>query len=305
MEETIEFYGFRGNIIFPNQVTLFSLGFENNSKDKNQVFTNFFKELKENGRVDSEYQKRRYYLIFINQYDTIIHCQLARERIYDKYEMTREKIIGTKDQDYPFINVFVELKTQKFLIESKTIIFENYNTCSDVIQNIMNKYLKKIDATIDINPIIEEQEFWSFFIEDNEVKNLNFNLAVPNLFDASDDATSFLNDARDNVGASNVSLNFSNSEGRLKPNKEGIESFVKYTSAGGGTWRLNYKDKNGEIKSANSKQKSKKISIKFFREEINNLLDEKKVETIKYEMRKIETIEKFKEELDEKEDNNN
>lgn len=305
MEETIEFYGFRGNIIFPNQVTLFSLGFENNSKDKNQVFTNFFKELKENGRVDSEYQKRRYYLIFINQYDTIIHCQLARERIYDKYEMTREKIIGTKDQDYPFINVFVELKTQKFLIESKTIIFENYNTCSDVIQNIMNKYLKKIDATIDINPIIEEQEFWSFFIEDNEVKNLNFNLAVPNLFDASDDATSFLNDARDNVGASNVSLNFSNSEGRLKPNKEGIESFVKYTSAGGGTWRLNYKDKNGEIKSANSKQKSKKISIKFFREEINNLLDEKKVETIKYEMRKIKTIEKFKEELDEKEDNNN
>lgn len=305
MEETIEFYGFRGNIIFHNQVTLFSLGFENNSKDKNQVFTNFFKELKENGRVDSEYQKRRYYLIFINQYDTIIHCQLARKRIYDKYEMTREKIIGTKDQDYPFINVFVELKTQKFLIESKTIIFENYNTCSDVIQNIMNKYLKKIDATIDINPIIEEQEFWSFFIEDNEVKNLNFNLAVSNLFDASDDATSFLNDARDNVGASNVSLNFSNSEGRLKPNKEGIESFVKYTSAGGETWRLNYKDKNGETKSANSKQKSKKISIKFFREEINNLLDEKKVETIKYEMRKIETIEKFKEELDEKEDNNN
>lgn len=305
MEEIIEFYGFRGNIIFPNQVTLFSLGFENNSKDKNQVFMNFFKELRENGKVDSEYQKRRYYLIFINQYDTVIHCQLARERVYDKYEMTREKIIGTKDQDYPFINVFVELKTQKFLIESKTIIFENYNTCSDVIQNIMNKYLKEIDATIDINPIIEEQEFWNFFIDENEVKSLNFNLAVPNLFDASDDATSFLNDARDNVGASNVSLNFSNSEGKLKPNKEGIESFVKYTSAGGGTWRLSYKDKNGETKSANSKQKSKKISIKFFKEEINNLLDEKKVETIKYEMEKIETIEKFKEGFDEEENNDN
>lgn len=33
MEETVEFYGFRGNIIFPDQVSLFSLGFENNSKD--------------------------------------------------------------------------------------------------------------------------------------------------------------------------------------------------------------------------------------------------------------------------------
>lgn len=46
MEETVEFYGFRGNIIFPDQVTLFSLGFENNSKDKKQVFTNFFEDLK-------------------------------------------------------------------------------------------------------------------------------------------------------------------------------------------------------------------------------------------------------------------
>lgn len=97
MEETIEFYGFRGNIIFPNQITLFSLGFENNSRDKNQVFQNFFEDLKLNGRVDSEYQKRKYYLIFINQYDSIIHCQLARERVLDKYEMTKEKIIGTKD----------------------------------------------------------------------------------------------------------------------------------------------------------------------------------------------------------------
>lgn len=304
MEEMIEFYGFRGNIIFPNQITLFSIGLENNSRDKNQVFKSFFEQLKIDGKIDSKYQKRKYYLIFIKQYDTIIHCQLARERIYDKYEMTNEKIIGKKEQDYPFINVFVELKTQKFLIESKTAIFENYNTCSDVIQNIINKHLKNIDATININPILEEQEFWGFFNDENQVKNLNFNLAVPNLFDASDDATNFLNDDRDNVGASNVSLNFYNSEGKLKPNKNGIDSFVKYTSAGGGTWRLSYIDENGETKKVNSKQRSKKISIRFYNEEINDL-DENEINIIKHELNKIETIEKFKEELNEEEDSDN
>ena len=303
MEETIEFYGFRGNIIFPNQVTLFSLGLENNSRDKNKVFTNFFEELKSSGKVDSEYQKRKYYLIFINQYDSIIQCQLARERIFDKYEMTKEKVIGTKDQDFPFINVFVELKTQKFLIESKTTVFDNYNTCSNVIQNIMNKYLKKVDATINVNPIVEEQKFWKFFEGDNEVKNLTFNLAVPNLFDASDDATRFLNDARDNVGASNVSLNFTNTEGKLQPNKEGIESFVKYTSAGGGTWNLKYKNKNGDTKNVSSEQKSKKISIKFLKNELNSL-NKEKIERIKYEMQKIETIEKFREESSENDSDN-
>ena len=303
MEETIEFYGFRGNIIFPNQVTLFSLGLENNSRDKNKVFTNFFEELKSSGKVDSEYQKRKYYLIYINQYNSIIQCQLARKRIFDKYEMTKEKVIGTKDQDFPFINVFVELKTQKFLIESKTTVFDNYNTCSNVIQNIMNKYLKKVDATINVNPIVEEQKFWKFFEGDNEVKNLTFNLAVPNLFDASDDATRFLNDARDNVGASNVSLNFTNTEGKLQPNKEGIESFVKYTSAGGGTWNLKYKNKNGDTKNVSSEQKSKKISIKFLKNELNSL-NKEKIERIKYEMQKIETIEKFREESSEKDSDN-
>lgn len=279
------------------------MGLENNSRDKNKVFTNFFEELKSSGKVDSEYQKRKYYLIFINQYDSIIQCQLARERIFDKYEMTKEKVIGTKDQDFPFINVLVELKTQKFLIESKTTVFDNYNTCSNVIQNIMNKYLKKVDATINVNPIVEEQKFWKFFEGDNEVKNLTFNLAVPNLFDASDDATRFLNDARDNVGASNVSLNFTNTEGKLQPNKEGIESFVKYTSAGGGTWNLKYKNKNGDTKNVSSEQKSKKISIKFLKNELNSL-NKEKIERIKYEMQKIETIEKFREESSKKDSDN-
>lgn len=304
MDEVIEFYGFRGNIIFPNQITIFSFGYENNSQNKNKVFRSFFEDLKEKGKVDSKYQKRKYYLIFINQYDTIIHCQLARERIYDKYEMTTEKVVGTKEQDFPFINVFVELKSQKFLIESKSVIYENYNTCSDVIENIMNKYLKNIDATISIRPILEEQEFWKFFDGENQVKNLSFNLTVPNLFDASDDATNFLNDARDNIGASNVILNFSNQESNLKPNKNGIDSFVKYASAGGGTWRLKYKNRNGQPKTVNSMQKSKKISISMRKEILNNL-DEESIETINIEMKKLETIEKFKEDSNEKENNSN
>ena len=42
----------------------------------------------------------------------------------------------------------------------------------------------------------------------------------------------------------------------------------------------------------------------IFKEEINNL-EEDKIEIIKYEMQKIETIEKFKEDLNEEKDNDN
>ncbi len=44
--------------------------------------------------------------------------------------------------------------------------------------------------------------------------------------------------------------------------------------------------------------------MRFFKDEINNLGNDK-INLIKFEMQKIETIEKFKEESDEKKDNDN
>lgn len=44
--------------------------------------------------------------------------------------------------------------------------------------------------------------------------------------------------------------------------------------------------------------------MRFFKDEINNLENDK-INLIKFEMQKIETIEKFKEESNEKKDNDN
>lgn len=44
--------------------------------------------------------------------------------------------------------------------------------------------------------------------------------------------------------------------------------------------------------------------MRFFKDEINNLKNDK-INLIKFEMQKIETIEKFKEESNEKKDNDN
>lgn len=296
MSDSIDFYSYRGNIIFSDQVTIYNLGLENNSITKNKIFTEFFDELKKKAKLDSKFNKRVYYLIYINQYETIIHCQLARQREYNKYEMTKDKVIGTRDQDYPYVNIFIELNSQKILIESNETVFENYNTCSTVIQNIMNKHISVKDTTISINPILKEDEFWDFFKEDNRVNQIDFSLCVPNLFDADDDAVDFLKEVEKNVGASDVSLKFSNSKSELRPNKKGIDSFIKYISAGGGNWKLTYKNKDGKSKKANSKNKSIKISIPIKKDILNNALTEVEIGIIKEEMKKIETMDKFKEE---------
>lgn len=295
MNNSIDFYSYRGNIIFSDQITIFNAGLENNSKTKNQIFNEFFQELRRRTKLDSEFKKRVYYLIYINQYDSIIHCQLARQREFNKYEMTKEKVVDKKEKDYPYVNIFIELKSQKILIESNETIFENYNTCSDVIQNIMNKHIRVNDTSICINPIIKEEEFWDFFNTENKVYTIDFSLCAPNLFDAEDDAINFLKEAEKNVGANNVSLKFSNNAGELKPNKRGIDSYVKYISNGGGKWKLIYKNKEGKNRHINSKSKSIKISISIPKENLNNNLTDEEVKLIESEMKKIEGVDKFKE----------
>lgn len=294
MEEYTEYYGFRGNLSFVDQVSVFNIGLENNSETKNKIFKEFFESLKKSNKMESEYQRRMYYLIFIKDYGNIYHCQLARKRQYDKFEMTPKGVVGTKDQDYPYVNIFIEIKSQKFLIQSNTKIFENYNTCKDVIQNIMNNNFKYKDINIIIEPIIKEEEFWEI-VENEEITSLHFMLCTPNMFDAEDDANNLLRDIEKNTNANHVNMHFSNDKGRLQLNKKGIDSFIKYISAGAGKWKV--KVKRGEKKSAtySSEQKSQKVQMKLSKSKIDNkLLEDEDINKIEQEFLKIETIKKFK-----------
>ncbi len=294
MDEYTDYYGFRGNISFVDQMSIFSLGLKNNSETKNKIFREFFSNLKESNMLQSEYQRRIYYLIYIQDYGDVYHCQLARRRQYDKFEMTPDGVIGKKDQDYPYVNIFIELESQKFFIQSNTKIYENYNTCKDVIQNIMNNNFQYKDTYITLNPIIKEEDFWHI-IENEEVFNLQFMLCTPNMFDAEDDANNLLRDIEKNTNANHVNMQFSNSEGRLNLNKEGINSFIKYISAGAGKWKLKAR-RNGRRNAVySSERRSRKIQIKLTQDDLNKKeLSIECISKIKEEFFKIETIDRFK-----------
>lgn len=298
MSEQIQFLCFRGNMSFPDQRSIFNLGLKDDSESKNKMFCFFFEELKKDSKIESVYQKREYYFIYINQYGNIMHCQLARKRLYNKFEMKEnDRIINTKDEDFPYVNVFVELKSQKFLIQSNTQVFENYNTCRDVIQNIMNNFYRDSykDVVIEINPILKEEEFWSFFGENKKIYNLHFSLCTPNLFGAETAATDFLDDVKENTGANHADITFSNSDGNIIPNRKGINSFVEYVSAGGGTWHITYSESDGKKMKVSSTQKSYKINIPMTIEELNNNLDKQKLDSIIEALSIIESVERFKE----------
>lgn len=282
--------------MFPDQLSIYNINLKNNSESKNKVFRNFFEMIETTKKFESQYQNRIYYLIFKNKYENLLHCKLARKRQFNKRDLVDNDIIEMADNDYPYVNVFIDLKSQKFLIESNTQVFENYNTCSKVMENIINSNLKERDIRIDLNPIIEEENFWNYFDKKFKVYNIEFKLVAPNLFDANDDANNFLREAQENVGSNIVTLNFCNQEGNLNPNKNGIDSFIKYISAGGGTWKIRILNSNGKKQSISSKQKSTKVNIPITYEDLKkDLLNDEQIKIIENSFKKIETIKKFKE----------
>lgn len=295
-EGSSNFYSFRGIINFTHQLSLETLGLSNDSKTKNGIFIEFFELLKKQQRIESQYKKRQYYLIYKNKYEDIVHCQLARKRTNTKYDFIEVNNIAEKEEDdFPYINIFVELISQKFLIQSNTLIFEDYNTCGKVLENIINHKINP-GMKLSLNPILGEENFWQYFDNKTEVYSLKFSLCTPNLFDAEDDAENFLKEAEKNVQANKLNMEFLNDKGQITPNKTGIDSYVKYANAGGGDWSIRIKDKTGKKQTITSKQKSAKIELDLSNHELKQPnLDNEKIIIIKRKFDSIETIEKFKE----------
>ena len=296
MEVTNLFYGFRGNITFPEQATIYNYSLQNDSASKNKIFREFFSMIESEKKFESRYQSRIYFLIFKNNYNDVLHCQLARKKQFNKRELVDNNIIEREDNDYPYVNIFVDLKTQKFLIESNTQVFENYNTCGTVLENIINNNLKEKDIRITLNPIIEEENFWTHFDNNSKIYNIEFRLIAPNMFDAEDDVNIFLKEAEKNVGSDVVNINFCNTKGNLNPNKKGFDSYVRYISAGGGHWKITKLGNKGRKERISSSQKSTKVNVAISYENLmKDKLNEIEINEIIRCFDSIETIEKFKE----------
>ena len=293
MNGKTRFYVYRGNIEFKD-TTIFNCDLIGNSEAKNELFTKFFNDLKQK-KLKSNYDVREYILLYVRDItDNIIHCQLARKRNTCIYELKNEKINELKSDDYPYVNVFIEIKSQKFLIESNTKVYENPETCKKIIENIMKTDLNESDAFIVINPITEEEKFWEK-VENNDVYSITFKLNTPNWMDSKNSATELMQDIRKNTGASCAKFEFFNNENPLDLNKEGIDSFLEYSIEGAGEWSMRYRDREtGEKKYARSSKRGKSIIINFEDDLLNETNNALTIRIIKDAFDEVEKFERFR-----------
>lgn len=290
------FYAFRGFIEFSKQLNLFNEIIDESTKNKNKIFISFFDKLEsEKNLTTTTFKTRKYLLLFYAKKENIVQCKLARKHEYDKDDLEGNKLVKKTEQSYPNVSVFVDLKTQKFLVESKIEVFENYNTCIDVIKKIMDDFFQSYDSYIAIESIVNESHFWNAYDNNIPIYSIEFKLNSPNLFNGSDRAEMVMKEVRKSTRAEKLAIKIENNTEGLTFDRDVIDSYVKYSSSGGGSWSQKFKDENGRTKTISSKQVNQMKEIIIEKEiNIDGNISEVTYKNILNVFTSIETVENLK-----------
>ena len=293
MEKAIKFLGLRGFVMTTNQLSLFNYEIDTSEK-KNIEFRRVFETLLQNKKIQIVYLNRPYYLYFVKKHnDDIVQCKLCRKVKLKKHDLGESDINEQDIDDYPYINIFVHMASQKFLVEINQSVFADYFTPKIILEKVMNSVLKSSECFMDIKPIINDKSFWNYIENSSMIYEVEFSLNAPNLFDVNDDADSFVKAVEQTTNAKNVSVKLTNSEGQLDIKKENVDTYVKFANAGGGEWSIKRKSKDGtRATTIKSSKRAKTINIIKPKTEINagNI----SVNIIINSFNNIETIENFK-----------
>lgn len=291
MNSSVECYGFRCNLAVKD-ISIYNVDLPDSKESRNKMFVDFFSHLQEKRILETTYNKRKYIIIYKEELRDIIHCQIARKREVSINQFDNGVIIEKKEEDFPYVNIFIDLIGQKIIIEVNSSVFDNVDTCKKVLENIMRNYFRNLDVIVEIHPIIEKKQFRTCF-EDCKIEKISFEMNVPNWGNASSAAKELAEDSK-NMGAEKIQYSLFNKEGNIIYKEDEMDSFVRYISDGAGSWQVNGKDKYGSKFSVKSENQKKKLIMNMSRDRINSELDEIESAIIKDTFNKIETIERLK-----------
>lgn len=245
MTKNTNFVILQASVVFNNQISLFDQKYEDNKQGRNEAFKDTINKIKEKKTIKISPRITEYVLIYkTNISDEIIYCQLAKRKLVEAFTLKDNEIQQQNIDSYPPLDVFINVEKQQFAVELDSSILAEQSIEINV-KNLINSITK--DFSIFVNTIQDKKEFWDLVDnKEDEIKEISFDLVVPNFFNATGDANDLVSTAKENLNADSVSLSIKNKRGKLKAEFDSIDSFVKYSSLSG-SWRLKLKQQ-GETK---------------------------------------------------------
>lgn len=249
------------SLVANDQLTLFDNEYEDNQEGRNQLFRNVFFDIADNKKIVYKGRQLDNILLFSRKLtEETFYFKLAKQKKKEINAFFDDDIKAFKLDDFPHIDVFVNLRLQQILVEVKESIFA-INEAIEILRRIIQAGTKKHNYSVFVSTVDDMQSFWERVDQKNadEILEIKFEMIAPNFFGNAGQAKDLVDDAKSNVNATEVSIILVNKKGKLKASMEHLDSFVRYSSFSGG-WKVKVR-KDGYVKTLKSNDMSLKKNI--------------------------------------------
>lgn len=194
-------------------------------------------------------------LVFTKEDMSFFRIAVKRQRRITKKDFTEEFI-----EDYPHILVAInnDPGVQKIAIQNNANAFKENDVVSNILQNSIDKELKKSSLSFHLETIFDKNEFWGLITKyQDKITQLSFDLVSPNLSKISKNLQVDLKQIYEGTNAHTTTIEMNSDEGsRLKidPQSPIINSLVDYSSDGGGNIAIRVEGHHKKIHVSHSKK---------------------------------------------------
>lgn len=268
-----EYHLYRYFIINNKQVSLTDITTDITREDIEKKFLEIFN----NEKIKHNTNSKDYILYPIDSYENkLFICKLSKETKITLHREGDKDIDTDEESDYPYVYIIINTENQIILIQKNTSVFEDTLSAKNRLTEILQKFVREYNYTINIDSIADKEQFWTAVSKAKKLYSLNLRLSAPNLFGARVKANEFMKEQKEEYNLSLLEVKMNNLEGNLCLSKENLDDFVEYATEGGGGYNLSYEDENNIKRTIDSKNTSKKIllSSEITKEEYDNIISE-------------------------------
>lgn len=237
LEKTKEYFITRYSLVPDSQIDLASLA----GVTKEQKFYNWISSFSEQKRIDTICRGKNYTLYCNKLSDESFFITFAKELTQTIGEKTETGIIDKEIKNYQKCNILVNIPNQWMIIEKCSEISSKIEHQTNIIASVIGIFLEAFDLCFELNILTEENNFWHYVSQHKDtITDVDITLVSPNFLGAIKTVTEFLNATKDKYNTTSIDLHLKNNDGKLKidSNNEFLKDVVKYSSAGGGKWKI-------------------------------------------------------------------
>lgn len=238
--------------------------FDTAEEQRRDSIAKFFSRIEAEKKVSFEIGDRKHIFAFERKVDkrTVI-LKFAVEKYETKYKESDTGIDSVIESNLPYVYLIFDIRRQLLLAEINTSVFRELSQEKEKIQKCFELQFMPYGFEVIFEEIIDENTFWSYVEKASSVHDVTIVLNSPNLFQGFLEIGKTLKNIRYLYNNTQTTLSVTNRNAPLtgisKENPE-LASAVKYSSGGGGEWKLTVKT-GGKRRTFRSKNNVKKVNL--------------------------------------------